>query len=148
MFVENVAEEFLAEPREQVRDGIAVRYVPYVSPPRERAYARWGAWAAPPLAAALRRVRREFAYQIVHAHNAVPAGDAWRRATAPLPAYRAPLVVSVHGGDVLYTAPRAHGGAGAVARALGAAKLVLANSHGIAELARDSQNPHTGVVVV
>jgi len=136
----------LAEPREQVRDGIDVRYVTYVSPPRERAYARWGAWAAPALAAALRRVRREFAYQIVHAHNAVPAGDAWRRATAPLPAYGAPLIVSVHGGDVLYTAPRARGGAAVVARALGAARLVLANSHGVAELARSCGARETAVV--
>ena len=136
----------LAEPREQVRDGIAVRYVPYVSPPRERAYARWGAWAAPALAATLRRVRREFAYQIVHAHNAVPAGDAWRRATAPLPAYGAPLIVSVHGGDVLYTALRTRGGAAAVDRALGAARLVLANSHGIADLARSCGAHETAVV--
>ena len=43
----------LAEPREQVRDGIDVRYVTYVSPPRERAYARWGAWAAPALVGGL-----------------------------------------------------------------------------------------------
>src|SRR4029077_11792381 len=67
---------------------------------------------------------------------AVPSGDAWRRVTAALPAYRAPLVASVHGGDVLYTAPRLRGGAAAVERALASAQLVLANSGGMAELAR------------
>ena len=44
--------ERLAEPRRQLRDGIQVQYVPYLSPPRERSYASWGAWAAPALAIA------------------------------------------------------------------------------------------------
>jgi teichuronic acid biosynthesis glycosyltransferase TuaC len=79
---------------------------------------------------ALRRLRRRVGFELVHAHNAVPAGDAVRRARLDVP-----LVVSVHGGDVLYTAPRSEAGREAVARGLGAARLVLANSRGIAELA-------------
>ena len=59
---------------------------------------------------------------------------------------RVPLVVSVHGGDVLYTAGRSQDGAEAVARGLGAAALVLANSHGIAELARAHGAGETRVV--
>ena len=51
------------------------------SPRRGRArYGRWGAWAAPSLRLALRRLRREFPYDLVHAHYAAPAGDAVRRA--------------------------------------------------------------------
>jgi teichuronic acid biosynthesis glycosyltransferase TuaC len=119
------------EPRRQVRDGLAVTYVPYVSPPRERSYPEWGAWAAPALGLALRRLRRRTGFELIHAHNAVPAGDAVRRAGLDVP-----LVVSVHGGDVLYTASRFPSGREAVARGLGAARLVLANSRGIAELAR------------
>jgi glycosyltransferase involved in cell wall biosynthesis len=119
------------EPRRQLRDGIEVEYVSFVSPPRGRSYASWGAWAAPSLALALRRLARSFPFQVIHAHNAVPAGDAVRRARLSVP-----LVVSVHGGDVLYTAPRTAGGERAVERALGAARLVLANSQGIAQLAR------------
>jgi teichuronic acid biosynthesis glycosyltransferase TuaC len=118
------------EPREQFHDGLPVTYVRYVSPPRSRGYPTWGAWAAPALALALRRLRRSFGYELVHAHNAVPAGDAVRRARLGVP-----LVVSVHGGDVLYTAPRSAGGRRAVAAGLGAATTVLANSRGIAELA-------------
>jgi teichuronic acid biosynthesis glycosyltransferase TuaC len=129
------------EPRHQTRDGIPVHYVPYVSPPRERGYPRWGAWAAPPLAVALRRLARAFPFELIHAHNAVPAGDAVRRARM-----RVPLVVSVHGGDVLYTARRGLEGARAVARGLGAAKLVLANSQGIAELSRECGARETRVV--
>jgi len=129
------------EPRRQTRDGLQIAYVPYVSPPRERSYASWGAWAAPALTLALRRLARSFPFELVHAHNAVPAGDAVRRAHA-----RAPLVVSVHGGDVLYTAGRDEAGAAAVARGLGAARLVLANSQGIAELARAHGAHETRVV--
>ena len=136
--------ERITEPRRQVHDGLTVDYVPYVSPPRDRAYPRWGAWAAPALAVALRRLRLSFAYELVHAHNAVPAGDAVRRTRAGVP-----VVVSVHGGDVLYTARRDRAGAAAVARGLGAARLVLANSQGIAELsvqngARETRVVHLG----
>jgi teichuronic acid biosynthesis glycosyltransferase TuaC len=123
------------EPHRQTHDGLPVSYVPYISPPREQAYARWGAWAAPALGIALRRLRRTFDFELIHAHNAVPAGDAVRRARVDVP-----LVVSVHGGDVLYTAapPPLGSAAGvtAVARGLGAARLTLANSQGIAELCR------------
>jgi teichuronic acid biosynthesis glycosyltransferase TuaC len=134
--------ELLRQPREEVRDGVPVTYVRYVSPPRPRGYAGWGAWAAPALALALRRLRRAgFAFELVHAHNAVPAGDAVLRARAG-----AQLVVSVHGGDVLYTAPRARGGREAVAGALGNARLVLANSQGVAELARGLGAAETRVV--
>jgi glycosyltransferase involved in cell wall biosynthesis len=107
-------------------DGIDVRYVRYMSPPRPWSYGAWGLWSAPVLALALSQLRREFAFELVHAHYAVPAGDAVRRA-APA----TPLVVSVHGGDVYATIARPMG-AGAVTGTLAHARLVLANSAGIA----------------
>jgi glycosyltransferase involved in cell wall biosynthesis len=115
----------------QERDGLRVHYVPFVSPPRERSYAQWGAWAAVPLAAALARIRRRFRFELVHAHNAVPTGDAVRRGRR-----RVPLVVSVHGPDVLWTPENVPGGDSAVRRAFAAARMTLANSSGIAALAR------------
>jgi glycosyltransferase involved in cell wall biosynthesis len=136
--------ERVAEPREQTLDGLQVTYVPYLSPPRDRAYPAWGAWAAAPLALALRRLRRSFPFDLVHAHNAVPAADAVRRASRS--GWSAPLVVSVHGGDVLYTAPRSATGAQAVRAGLGAARLTLANSQGIAELSRACGAGETVVV--
>src|SRR5262249_20827223 len=103
------------------------RYVPFVSPPRSRSYGSWGAWAAP----SLRRHLRSRRFDLVHAHNAVPAGEAVRRADGA-----APLVVSVHGGDVYFTAPRRAAGRAAVQRTFSAARLVLANSAGVEERAR------------
>jgi glycosyltransferase involved in cell wall biosynthesis len=119
------------ESKHQFHDGLDVTYVRYVSPPRSSSYPIWGAWAAPALGLALRGLRRSFAFDLIHAHNAVPAGDALRRTRS-----KVPLVVSVHGGDVLYTAPRSKAGSEAVRRALEAATTVLANSRGIAELSR------------
>jgi glycosyltransferase involved in cell wall biosynthesis len=131
----------MREPHRQTREGLPISFVPYVSPPRERSYPSWGAWAAPALALALRRMARSFPFELIHAHNAVPPADAVRRARVEVP-----LVVSVHGGDVLYTANRGEAGATAVARGLGAARLVLANSQGIAELARANGAGETRVV--
>jgi glycosyltransferase involved in cell wall biosynthesis len=136
----------LREPREQLPDGLPVTYLPYVSPARQRSYPTWGAWAAPVLSHALQRLRRDFAFDLVHAHNAVPAGDGVRRALAWTRQRQTPVVVSVHGGDVLYTTSRFRGGAQAVADGLGAARLVLANSEGIAALCRASGARDTRVV--
>ena len=129
----------LRHPRRSLLDGIEVRYVPFVAPPRWRSYDSWGAWVAPTLALALHRLRREWRFDVVHAHNAVPAGDAVRRARI-----ETPLVVSVHGGDVLWTAPRF--GDRTVRRTFEAATLVIANSAGIERQALELGAARTRVV--
>ncbi len=129
----------LRQPRSVELDGLPVHYVRYVSPPRGRTYARWGAWAAPALRRAL---RTHGSFDLIHAHNAVPTADAVIRSRT-----RRPLIVSVHGGDVLWTAEnRVPGGREAVARTLAAAELVLANSAGVEALARHHGARRTEVV--
>ncbi len=113
----------MSQPRAAELDGLRVDYLRYLSPPRPWSYSTWGAWAAPVLRRALAKLRTTFPFELVHAHYAVPAGDAVRRA-AP----QTPLVVSVHGGD-LYGA---HAGADTIRATLGHARLVLANSSGTA----------------
>jgi glycosyltransferase involved in cell wall biosynthesis len=117
----------LRQPLKTTLDGLDVTFVPFVAPSRPRSYGSWGAWAAPTLALALRRRR----FDLVHAHYAAPAGDAVRRARID-----APLVISVHGGDVLAVPERWRRGRQTVQRALAAAKLTLANSTAIAERSR------------
>ena len=121
----------LRQPLHAELDGIEVTYVPFVSPPRPRTYGSWGAWAAPSLALALRRLRRRFRFDLVHAHYAVPAADAVLRARTA-----EPLVISEHGGDLYHTAPASHAGSVAVVRAFGRARLVLANSAAVADRCR------------
>jgi teichuronic acid biosynthesis glycosyltransferase TuaC len=131
----------LRQPHRATLDGIEVEYVRFASPPRPRTYGSWGRWAAPATAVALARLRRRFAFDVIHAHNAVPAGDAVRRARV-----RAPLVVSVHGGDVFHTAPRHAAGRTAVSRTFAAARLVLANSAGVESASRALGARQTRVV--
>ena len=132
--------EPLRQPLRAALDGIAVTYVPFVAPPRPRSYGSWGAWAAPSLALALRALRSTFPFDLVHAHYAAPAGDAVRRARPDVP-----VVVSVHGGDVLSVVGR-RGGRAAVTTALAAARLVLANSAGTEARARALGAEHARVV--
>jgi teichuronic acid biosynthesis glycosyltransferase TuaC len=127
----------MRQPARDVRDGIAVDYLRYLSPPRPWSYASWGAWAAPPLRRALGRLREGFAFDLAHAHYAVPAGDALRRAAS-----RVPLLVSVHGGDV----HGPHAGAPTVRATLDHARLVLANSAGTARRSEERGARHTRVV--
>jgi teichuronic acid biosynthesis glycosyltransferase TuaC len=126
----------LRQPLRAQLDGIEVTYVPFLAPPRPRSYQHWGAWAAPSLRLALRRVETD----LIHAHYATPAGDAVRRCRPD-----APLVISVHGGDVLSVVQRPKGRE-VVSRALGAARMVLANSSGIEQRARDLGASNTRVV--
>ena len=114
--------ELAAQPRHEVRDGLEIEYVRYLSPPRPRSYGRWHAWARAPLRRALTRLDAGWGIDLVHAHYALPAGAA---ASAFARERRLPLVVSVHGGDVFL--------AGAPVRALVAdvlrgADAVLCNS--------------------
>ena len=119
----NAARRALGQPPSATLDGVPVQYLRYLSPPRPWSYASWGAWAAPVLSRAVSRLRPGFDFDLLHAHYAVPAGDAVRRACPEVPA-----VVSVHGGDVLGS----HAGHANVAAALQHARLVLANSAGTA----------------
>ena len=117
----------LGQPGQARLDGLDVEYLRYLSPPRPWSYDTWGAWAAPWLSRRLPALRRSFAFDLVHAHYAIPAGDAMRRAAPAVP-----LVVSVHGHDVFGTGSGGH----RVQVVLQHAGLVLANSQGTAERCR------------
>jgi teichuronic acid biosynthesis glycosyltransferase TuaC len=127
----------IGQPGHAEIDGLSVQYVRYVSPPRAWSYRSWGAWAAPLLARAIQRVRKDFRFDLIHAHYAVPAGDAVRRVAPGVP-----LVVSVHGHDV----QGAGAGAATVRSTLARARLVLANSGGTARRCADLGARATRVV--
>jgi glycosyltransferase involved in cell wall biosynthesis len=122
----------LAQPRRLSLDGLDITYVRFHAPPRPWSYGGWGRFAARPLGRALHELRREFPFELVHAHYAVPAGDAVRRALPD-----APLVISEHGGDVLHVVGRSARARRNVEDAFAHARLVLANSEGTARRARE-----------
>jgi glycosyltransferase involved in cell wall biosynthesis len=105
-------------------DGLQIIPVPFLAPPRPSSYASWGAWIAPTLRRALARER----FDILHAHNVLPTGDALARC-AP----RARFVLSTHGPDIIHVAKRSARAAAATRRTLQAAACVIANSRWAAE---------------
>ena len=122
------------QPRNDVLDGIEVEYVRFVSPRRSRSYGSWHRWAERPLAHALDRLHQERPLDLVHAHYALPAGAAvlpWTRRR------RVPLVVSVHGGDLLSPLLAAPAARSVGATVLREARVVIANSTGMRDRAVD-----------
>jgi glycosyltransferase involved in cell wall biosynthesis len=111
-------------PRTEVFDGIEIEYVRFLAPPRETTYATWHRWARRPLARALSRGRP---FDLVHAHYAHLAGAAALDWTA---SKGIPLVVSVHGGDLLAPTLSSTAARATVARVLREATGVICNSQG------------------
>jgi glycosyltransferase involved in cell wall biosynthesis len=86
------------QPARDELDGIDVRYVRFVAGDRDRTYATWHEKAAEPLGKALAELHDEWPFELIHAHYALPAGGA----ALPFARERGlPVVISVHGGDVL-----------------------------------------------
>lgn len=112
---------FARQPKRDTLDGIEVEYVRFLSPPRGRSYASWGRYARRPLERAL--AARSF--DVLHAHYAIPAGDAARRFCSQR---GIPLVTSVHGGDVLGPLLQSPGARARVGEVLRQSAAVLCNS--------------------
>jgi teichuronic acid biosynthesis glycosyltransferase TuaC len=105
-------------------DGLEVRPVALLAPPRPWSYASWGAWIAPLLSRALARE----SFDLVHAHNVLPTGDAVVRGPA-----RGRFVVSTHGPDIIHVAREGARAGAATRRTLRAARCVIANSRWAAQ---------------
>ena len=117
-------------PAHREEGGIPVHFLRYSAPPRPVLHGSWGFFAYVFLRRSLRSLHRAHAFNIIHAHYAVPAG------TIALLAKRwmkVPVVVSVHGSDVTYTTRQRLLGRWTVSWVLRHADAVLANSRWTAE---------------
>jgi glycosyltransferase involved in cell wall biosynthesis len=113
------------QPGRDLLDDLEVRYVRFMAGDRTKTYTTWHERAAAPLAEALAGLRDEWPFDLIHAHYALPAGGA----AAPYATENGvPLVVSVHGGDVLGPLLQNDEARAAVAQVLGGAAEVLCNS--------------------
>ena len=128
------------QPKRDELDGIEIRYVRFVAGDRNKTYASWHERAAEPLGAALERLHSKWPIDVVHAHYALPAGG------AALPFARShglPLVVSVHGGDVLGPLLQTPQARTAVGEVLTSAAEVICNSRAtlgrVADITRDEE---------
>ena len=106
-------------------EGIEVVYPRYSSPPRPVFHGTWGFFAYAALRARLKDLHRRNGFELIHAHVASPSG-----VVALLTArwMRVPVVVSVHGADVTYTARQRLFGSGVVRWVFEHADAIIANS--------------------
>jgi glycosyltransferase involved in cell wall biosynthesis len=129
-----------SQPKTDRLDGIDVRYVHFVAGDRNRTYSTWHERAAGPLGEALTALHADWPIDLIHAHYALPAGGA----ALPFAGEQGlPLVISVHGGDVLGPLLQNADARAAVTGTLRAAAETLCNSHAtlnrVAALGADSE---------
>jgi glycosyltransferase involved in cell wall biosynthesis len=120
-------------------DGLAIQPVPFLAPPRPWSYGSWGTWIAPPLRRALSRQQ----FDLIHAHNVLPTGEAVACAAAGVP-----FVVSTHGPDIIHVAQRSARAAHATSKTLRSAAVVIANSQWAAERCKKLAGAETRCEVV
>jgi teichuronic acid biosynthesis glycosyltransferase TuaC len=137
--------EALAGLRPLELDGLSIQPVAFLAPPRPWSYSSWGAWIAP----ALRRALSKESFDLLHAHNVLPTGDAIVRVSAGIKCGAARIrrgsasnagrregsrfVVSTHGPDIIHVAQRSDKAATTTRRTLRSAAGVIANSRWAAE---------------
>lgn len=130
-------------------DGIEIRPVPWLGPPRPLSYGAWGWWMAPPLARALSGLRAEWPFDVLHAHCLAPAGHAAARwVTGRSRTERPAFVVSGHGPDMIHVPERSRVGRRACLTALRTADVVLANSRWAQRRCRELGGQQLAVEVV
>jgi len=113
-------------------DGIKVHYLPFISPPKSMSYPSWSKWIAPTLKVAMKRISKQFDFDLIHAHYALPAGDAVLRSNL-----NRPIVVSIHGGDILGVAPKSSSARKRISGVLTQASYTVANSLNTADRCRE-----------
>ncbi|MGH2872081.1 MAG: glycosyltransferase family 4 protein, partial [Solirubrobacteraceae bacterium] len=135
--------------RRERRDGIEIRPVAWLGPPRPLSYGAWGWWMAPPLGRALTRLYDEWPFDALHAHCLAPAGHAAARWIDRRPSPRRPAyAVSGHGPDMIHVPERSAAGRHACLTALQACDLVLANSRWAQQRCRQLGGERLAVEIV
>ncbi len=94
-------DDLATTPDSTERDGVTVYYPRYTSPPKQGFNGLWGFFAYPFLRGLLQRLHAEHSFDIVHAHYAIASGVVALLARRWM---KVPVVLSIHGSDVTYTA--------------------------------------------
>jgi teichuronic acid biosynthesis glycosyltransferase TuaC len=87
-------------PAQDLINGVPVYYPRYTSPPRLFIHASWGYFAYPFTRRLLMRLNRQ-RFDLIHAHYATPAGTIALLANHWM---KVPVILSIHGSEVTYTA--------------------------------------------
>jgi glycosyltransferase involved in cell wall biosynthesis len=88
-------------PRADIISGLPIFYPRYTSPPKQLFYATWGFFAYPFTKPLIKDLHTTRSFELIHAHYATPAGAVALLAKRWM---KVPVILSVHGTDVTYTA--------------------------------------------
>lgn len=117
-------------PAHDIVNKIPVFYPRYISPPRQFFHGTWGYFAYLSIVELLRRLHGASPFDLIHAHYASPAGVIALMAQRWM---QVPVVLSVHGLDVTYTAEQKPIGGAIVRWVFDNADAIIANSSWTAE---------------
>ncbi len=112
-------------PKETRRDGVPVIYPRYTAPPKQLIHGAWGYFCYVFLKRQLKRLHASKQFDLVHAHYAIPCGVA---AILSRRFMKVPMIVSVHGADVNFTAKQNRVSAWIVRWVLNRVDLVVVHS--------------------
>jgi glycosyltransferase involved in cell wall biosynthesis len=115
-----------------VWDGIEVYYPRFLSFPRMLFFASSGRWMYRGIRALVNEIHREFPFELIHAHTALPDGYAGAMLAQTL---GCPLVITIHGRDLQHTIHRSVGCREAIAYAIRSAARVIVVSRKLERLA-------------
>lgn len=111
-------------PTDRIND-LPVYYPKYTSFPRQGFHATWGFFAYPFVYATLKKLHQQNSFKLIHAHYATPAGIIALLAKKWM---KIPVVLSIHGSDVTYSAPQNALGAKIIRWVFRNADCLLTNS--------------------
>jgi len=132
-------------PRRDSMDGIEIHRPRYLEYPHLIAFASSGRRMARAAKAYAAREWPSFPFDLVHAHIALPGGGAGAALKAR---YNCPLILTIHGFDLVQTIHRGRGCRAAVIRAAEAADRVITVSEKQRALARAELGPRIDVVTI
>lgn len=118
--------EYANTPREDVIDGIEVRYPRFVSFPKGLFYERQGYLMFRGLKASLEKAISTEKYDIIHVHRAFPDGYA---TMLGIKNHRIPMVVTLHGMNMTSTIYRSSSCKKSIAKVFDKASVVVTNSN-------------------
>jgi glycosyltransferase involved in cell wall biosynthesis len=112
-------------PRKSEGPAYPIFYPRYTSPPKQIFHGTWGFFAYFFLAKQLHHLHKEYQFDLIHAHYAAPCGVIALLAQRWM---RVPIVLSIHGSDVTYTAKQHYLSSAIVRRVFQKSDAILANS--------------------
>ena len=104
---------------------IAVFYPRYTSLPKQATHGLWGYFAYPFVRSTLQELQKKYCFDLIHAHYANPSGIIALLTQRWL---KVPIVLSIHGGDVTYTAKQNQLGKRIIANAFNKVDAIIAQS--------------------